>query len=297
VNDPAHALPDLSPPLSLKGLLDGALRLLRQHLRRLYLPFAIPLVLVVGLTTISQVNLTYSAGGAQAPPATQFVVAMIVAFASAVLYGLVYLAMIVTCTDIVGGRPVSLQRSWARVADPRFLGTQILVWMAILGGLALCGLPGIYAFLVLCLVVPVMAAESRFGLAPIRRSWRLMSHNPRRQLSVDPRVRSFLLHFAGLLIGQAISMLVSLPAATLMFVLMFRAAAQGQQADPDALMRQMIWVQVPGNMLGMLVQTLVFLYMAFGLALLYADVRKRKEGPDLLAAAERLAERAPQGNG
>jgi hypothetical protein len=297
VTDSAH---DLSPPLSLKGLLDGALQLLRHHLRSLYLPFAIPLVLVMGLTTLSQLNLTYPAGGGHAPPTTQFMVTMIVAFVSWVLYGLVYLAMVVTATDIVGGRPVSLRRSWMRVVDPRFLGTQILAWMAILGGTVFCLLPilpGIYVFLVLSLVVPVMAAESRFGLAPIRRSWRLMSHNPRRQLSADPRVRAFLLYFAGTLIGQAIGMLVSLPAATVMFILMFRAAAQGQQADPDALMRQMVWIQVPGNMVGMLVQTLVFLYMAFGLALLYADVRKRKEGPDLLAAAERLAERAPQGSG
>jgi hypothetical protein len=130
-------------------------------------------------------------------------------------------------------------------------------------------------------------------MAAIRRSMRLMSHNPRREWSVDPRARSFLISFAGGLISYATSFIVSLPVAALMMIFMFRAAAQGRQADPEAMMRQMMWIQVPSNMLGMLVQTLVFLYLAFGVALLYTDVLKRKEGGDLLAAAERLAHGAP----
>jgi hypothetical protein len=292
LNVPADAL---SPPLSLKGLLDGALRRLRRHLRELYVPYALPLAIGGGAAVIAQMRLTYPPNGSPASPFTPMIVSLAVGFGSALLYGLVYAAMIVAATDVVAGRPTSASRSWRCVLRPRFLGTQVLAGMALIGGLLLCVLPGIYVGLVLSLLVPVMVQESRFGTQALGRSVRLMGHNPRREFSADPRVRSFLLNFAGLLIGWAVSVVIGIPSAIVMFILMFRAAAQGHQADPEALMRQVMWIQVPSNMLGMLVQALVFLYMAFGVALLYADVLKRKEGADLLAAAERLLQGARPG--
>ena len=56
----------------------------------------------------------------------------------------------------------------------------------------------------------------------------------------------------------------------------------------------MIWLQAPSNMVGALAQTAVQLYIAFGLTLLYLDIRGRKEGFDLEAGIARL-EGGPRG--
>ena len=283
---------DLAEPLSLKGLLDEALRSARRHLRGLYVAFAVPLALVGGAIPLAQI--AFSPRGASGPgaAASQVLVSLAVGFVAGLFYGFAYAAMLIAATHAVAGREVSAAHAWAAVFDPRLILTQLLVSLVTVVGLVFCILPGLYVSLILTAVIPVIAHEGRYGVGAMRRSAALMSHNPRHSFSADPRVRAFLLLFAGGLIGYAASFIVQLPLSFVMMALMFRAVASGEQPDPEAIMQQLIWLQVPSNMLGMLVQTLVFLYMAFGVALLYFDVRRRKEGDDLLAAADRLARRA-----
>jgi uncharacterized membrane protein len=195
-------------------------------------------------------------------------------------------ALLVAATDLVAGRPVGGLRCWLRVLDPRVLGTMAMVWTACLIGFVLCILPGLFLWLQLALVLPVMAGERCYGFGAVRRSFQLMSHNPRRDFIVDPRVRVFLLVVAGFLIGYACNFLVQLPLMVAMMFLMFRGVAGGVAPDANALMRDLLWLQVPSSILSTLLQTVVGLYVSFGVALLYFDVRHRKEGDDLLAGAE-----------
>ena len=46
-------------------------------------------------------------------------------------------------------------------------------------------------------------------------------------------------------------------------------------------MSRWLWLQVPGNFLAALVRMAVYLYTAFGIGMLFFDVRGRKEGADL----------------
>jgi hypothetical protein len=289
----------LAAPLSLTGLLDGALRRLRQHVRAVYLPFAVPLALIAGAQPLVQLELTPGMYGQHADPSTflrQMAIIYGLLFVMGMLYGLTYVAMVIAATDALAGRPLSPGRAWLTALDPRMLGTQLLVWLACLAGCVCCILPGIYAVLVLSVVAAVAAEERRYGLGALWRSVTLMQHNPRGDLGADPRLRSLLLIVAGTLIGWASSFIVQLPFTMIMMFLVFRSAASGHAPNPEQMMREMLWLQAPAGMLGALVQTVMLLYMAFGNALLYFDIRQRKEGQDLFAEAERLAQgEAPAG--
>ncbi len=65
------------------------------------------------------------------------------------------------------------------------------------------------------------------------------------------------------------------------------------------MMDSLLWLQVPGAVLGSLAEVAVTLYLSFGLTLLYFDLRRRKEGDDLEAAVAALEARAgvPAGSG
>ncbi len=283
----------LAAPLSLVALLDGALRRLRQHARALYLPFAVPLVLLGALQPIVQLTHNPVMRGRSADPSSflgQMALLYGLMLVIGLFYGLTYVAIVVAATDAVAGRSVAAGRAWLAALDPRMLGTQLLTWLACLGGLLFCILPGIYVGLSLSIVVAVMAEERLFGTGALRRSWRLMRRPPGAPLGESPRLRSLLLIVVGSLIGWATSFIVQLPFTAVMMFVLFRAAAAGRAGNPEQAMAPVMWLQVPANMLGALVQTVVLLYTAFGITLLYFDVRRRTEGQDLLVEAERLAQ-------
>jgi hypothetical protein len=62
-------------------------------------------------------------------------------------------------------------------------------------------------------------------------------------------------------------------------------------------MSDLIWVQAPTAVAGALIQTAVSLYMAYGVAMLYFDTRRRMSGEDLEAELEILAGPALLGSG
>jgi hypothetical protein len=51
--------------------------------------------------------------------------------------------------------------------------------------------------------------------------------------------------------------------------------------DVTGVMARWIWLQIPATFLSSLARTAIYVYTAFGMALLYADVRGRREGIDL----------------
>jgi hypothetical protein len=71
-----------------------------------------------------------------------------------------------------------------------------------------------------------------------------------------------------------------------MYVGMLRKAAAGE--DIVQGVASWVWLQVPAQFLSSLASTAVYLYVCFGIALLFHDTRGRREGSDLRAEIESL---------
>jgi hypothetical protein len=285
--------------LPFRQMLDEAVRQARRHFRRIYLAVAIPMALAAGLVPLAQAaffrTALSSAGGGRVTNMPQvalgvglFAAAMItLVVVSALSYG----AMFVAATDALSGREVSMARAWRTMLRARIFGTVVLVGAAVGVGSVFCLLPGLYLGLLFAFTVPVMVEEARFGTAAMRRSSELARYNPHRHFDADPRLHVFLTLVVGAMLGYAISFAVQLPVMVLQQFIVMRDVAGGQRPDPAQLMVRMTWLQVPAQMIGMFTQCAVYLYICFGLALLFFDVRRRKEGLDLEEAVAGLVER------
>jgi len=291
--------PPAAAPLTLQNLLDDAVRRARGHFKEIYFPVAIPLAVLAALVPVVQLVAMrdfMSPGAMPTRPAQVFLAfgpMAIVVLVMVVVWALSYAALQVAATDAVAGRPVSMASAWGRVVQPRYFGTQILSGLALLLGFCACLLPGIYLALLWGVIVPVMVEEGRFGREAMSRSAALLRHNPQGGLGNDPRLKVFLIMFVGMVLQYVASFIVQLPFVVVQQVLMFRSVSSGQRVDPGQMLAQMTWLNVPSQALGMLVQTAVQLYVAFGVALLFFDARARKEGTDLEAAIAGLAPSPP----
>ncbi|HEY8149347.1 MAG TPA: hypothetical protein VIK51_10620 [Vicinamibacteria bacterium] len=289
----------LDQPLPFRQTLDEAVKQARRHFRRIYPYVAIPLALMAGLVPLAQ-GLFFrdafaGAGSSKAPDVTRMMVDFgtfgVVMLAFMVVSGLSYGAMFAAATDALSGREISMRRAWGLVVRPRVLGTLLLVGLAVMVGFAFCVLPGLYLGLLYAFTVPVVVAESRFGPAAMSRSAELARYNPQRQFDSDPRLHVFITVMVGTMLGYMINLLFQLPLIAFQQFVVMREVAAGHKADPAELMARLTWIQVPTNMLSMLTNTAVQLYVCFGIALLFFDLKRRKEGLDLEAAVASLVER------
>jgi hypothetical protein len=299
VTTPAAGPTPLAPSLPFRQMLDEAVRQTRRHFRRIYPFVAIPLALMAGLVPLAQGLFFRDAFAGASSSGTHDIARAMVsmgAFALAMLsfmavYGLGYGAMFTAATDALAGREISMRRAWALMVRPRVLGTVVLLGLAVTVGFAFCLLPGLYLGLIWAFTVPVMVAESRFGTAALSRSAELARYNPQRQFDSDPRLHVFITVMVGTMLGYMVNLLVQLPFIVIQQIVMMRDLAGGQKPDPGQLMARLTWIQVPTQMLGMLTNTAVHLYICFGLALIFFDLKRRKEGLDIEAAVASLVER------
>jgi hypothetical protein len=282
--------------------LDEAVRRGRRHFRQVFLPVALPLGFVAGLVPLMQVR--WMRGFMRAgPPADvnaffgEFALFMggILLFAGVTVLG--HTAFLVAAVDAVAGRAVSMGRAWTAMLDPRAFGTLVLNWLAVMLGCCLCLLPGLYVVLLQAMLIPVIVEERRFGPGALARSAELTRYNPRRTLAADPRLQVFLVLFVGFLLNYAVGFAIQLPAMVVQQVMMFRGISAGREMDPVDLMAGLAWIQVPTGVLAAMGQAAVQIYVSFGLALLFFDLKRRKEGADLEAAIEGLAAREAEGRG
>lgn len=287
------ALPP-AQPLPFRLLLDEAVRQTRRHFGRIYPAVAIPLAFLAGLVPLSQWLLfrahATSAGSGPSPASTVPGVAALglVMVAWMTVYFVGYGVLLGAAVDALAQREVLMGRTWLFMLRPRAFGTLLLAAVTTGLGFVLCIVPGIYLGLLFSFTVPVMADEGLFGIGAMRRSAQLARHNPQRGLDADPRFKVFIILFVGTLLGYVVSLTVQLPMMIVQQVMMFRDIAGGQRMDPAVMMARMTWLQVPSQVFSMLANTAVHLYACFGLALLYVDVKRRKEGVDLEAAVARL---------
>src|SRR5262249_12771987 len=131
--------------------------------------------------------------------------AAVVAFLA--VYSACYMALLTAAADAHHGRGVRIARAWAFVFPPAVIGTVVLGLGAAALASMCCVLPGVYVSLVFGLAGPVMIEEGRFGSGALSRSAALMGWNPGGRFAADPRVKMFLLVFAGMLLGYAANLL------------------------------------------------------------------------------------------
>jgi hypothetical protein len=286
-------------PMPFTQLLDEALRWSRRYLRSLLLPIAIPVCTTAGVMAAAQ-GFWFSRLAVKPGEVPDFAAVMaggltffVVMLLFLVIQLLGYVAMIVAACRVVAGQDGSVGRAWMTACGLRSFGTVLLAGLAVFVCAMCCVVPGIYVGLLLSMVVPVMVLESLYGPDAIQRSAQLAMHNPSGEFKADPRVKIFVMVFVGYLVGWALAFVVQLPVAVIQQVLMFRMMGSGEGADPAQVMAKMAWIQTPATMLGAFAQLLMHLYISFGLALLYQDLKQRREGQDLEAAIARM--QAPSG--
>jgi uncharacterized membrane protein len=281
-------------PLPFRLLLDEAVRQTRHHFKRIYPAVAIPLALLGGLIPLAQGLMfrSFSMEG-NARPSPGAMIQGVASFWLVMLvwltvYFLSYAVLLAAAVDGLTQRSVAMGRTWLFILRPRVLGTLVLAAIVTGLGLMLCVVPGIYLGLQFSFTVPVMADEGLFGTEAMRRSAELARYNPQHALDGDPRFKVFVIVFVGALLGYVISMLVQLPMIVVQQLIIVREVAGGRRVDPAVVMARMTWLQVPSQIFAMLTNTAVHLYVSFGLALLYVDVKRRREGTDLEAAVAQL---------
>jgi hypothetical protein len=282
----------LNRPLPLRVLIDEAIHELRRHFSSLYPGIAIPYALaLVPLTffyfrSMGQIT-KIGAQPALADAIKIFVNAGVVFAGMMAVHLLAYTATLEASLDAVSGRPVRIWKSWLFGVRPRVLGTFLLVMICWLFASLFCIVPGIYVSLLLSFAAPVMVEERRFGPAAMKRSARLLRFESRLGFGDNPIVKVFLLMLVAYLLSMAVSMLLQVPLAVAQQILVMRKATEGQ-VDPSELMETMAWFQVPAAGLGALATVALYLYMNLGMALLFFDVRRRREGRDLEEALDVL---------
>jgi hypothetical protein len=289
-----NGAPTLARPLPLRELIDEAIRQLRGNFAALFPAIAIPLAfLSVPLTFVYFQRFSAFSSFASGNPALPEVLAAFggIGLAFTGLMAAHYAAWgacILATMDAASGRPIDMTKSWLWLFRPRVIGTILLTLLCVLAGSLFCLVPGIYVAFLLSFVAPVMAEEGRFGVAALKRSAELLRFNRRLGLSDNPMVKAFLLAVVAWILASAVSMLVQMPFALVQQIFLIRRASEGEALDPAAMMEEMAWFQVPGAALGSLANAALYLYINLGLALLFLDVRRRREGADLEAVLQEL---------
>lgn len=302
MTDPTARPPIQAGPMPFLLLLDEAMRRTRRHFRAIFPAVAIPLALVAAATGMLQAlwfqDLASGTAGTAgtAAMANPFVGLQTLALVlvQAFLVGIGVMALQKAAVDATAGRPVDMKEAWRFAVRPRTLGTFILQFLAIVVSVLVCCVPVLYVMPLLSLVPVVMAEEKVYGPAALSRSAALTRYNPQRAFLDAPIVKAFVLIVLVVVLTYVVSILVTLPFQIPMYVSIFRDAATGK--DPAQAMESMskwLWVQVPSQVLQTLTTVALSLYSAFGYALLFFDIRARKEGSDLAAEIHSVFGPAP----
>lgn len=279
-------------PIPLRVLIDECIRLIRRNFSALYPGIAIPFALLLVPITFfyfERISVLTSIAPENPADALRAIGGMGLTFAAmmAVHYA-VWGASILATMDAASGRPIDMGKSWIWMLRPRVAWTFVLTTLAVVVSSLFCLLPGIYVGFLLSFVAPVMAEEGRFGVSALKRSAELLHFNSRFSLGDNPIVKAFLLVMVAWLLSSAVNMLVQMPFALAQQIFLLRRASEGEAPDPAALMEGMAWFQIPGTALASLASAAVYLYINLGLALLFLDVRRRREGADLDAVLQEL---------
>ena len=276
--------------LPFRVLLDRAMVWTRRYLRSIALPLAVPLAVLNGLLGAVQAGVlqqTLDPESAGSAAATGLTCGMVVlTFAVAAVSYLIYSAVGAAAVDAVAGREVRPWRSLGFVVEPAVFGTLVLAGLLLGVSYLCCIVPILFVGPLLSLTVPAMVEEDRRGFAALGRSAELIRYNPQRRFLANPLTKAFVLLLVSFLISLLVALITTLPFQVAQQWMLFRDMGLADEASPPAAW--MLWLQVPGAVVSSFVSIGVGLYAGFGLALLFFDLRKRKEGLDLEAAIAEL---------
>jgi uncharacterized membrane protein len=302
---PPEALPAAPPaarseappftPVPFTVLLDDAVRWTRRYARAICPPVAIPAAVLAGLVAAAQIAWQPSQRMAAADPwgtLARFYGMMAALVPYMLVIAVLYAAMTVAAVDAVAGRAVDVRRALRFVVRPRVLWTQLEVFF--LEGVALlfCALPALYVWPLLRMTVPAMADEGVTGAAAIRRSAELVHHNPRRRLLTSPLVKILALLAVVPVISLLATAVLQLPLMLVQVLVGIRKAASGE--DLPGWFPVFLWLQVPLRCVASLIVSVVYLYSSFATALLFFDLRARREGDDLRRAIDGMTGAGPE---
>lgn len=280
-------------PMPFRLLLDEAMRQARRHFRAIYPAVALPVAVLATAIPVAQAQWLTGLGESGGIPSSPFgSLGMFAAFVAYLLIVVVaYSAMQVAAVGALCGQPVEMKRAWRFILRGRVLGTIILTDLAVVASVLCCCVPVLYVAPLLSFVPAVMVDEAQFGVPALSRSAELARHNPEGRFLETPLVKALAVSFVGLLLSYAVGLLVSVPFQIPMWVDAIRSGATGQ--DISERMPLWLWLQVPAQFLNALASSAVYLYVSFGIALLFFDARGRKEGSDLKADIEEMFPATP----
>ncbi len=279
-------------PMPFRVLLDEAMKLTRRHFRQLYWPVALTTAGVYGLFGVVFAG-SFGSMMNTDPEMLRpdHVLASMAAGCGAgvLMMGVVvffWLAMMSASLDATARRPAIFGdhlRFWLR---PGNWATILLSGLFILLGLFACVVPGLYLILAFAFVALIVYEEKLTGWAACQRSSALVRYNPQGNFLDVPIVKVFVLLFVGYVLSSGLSMVFQLPISILQQVMTFREL--GAEATAPVLPTSFFVLQAVAMVLSAFTTTVVQLYQAFGLSLLYLDSRRRQEGSDLEAAIDAL---------
>jgi uncharacterized membrane protein len=290
---PPAALP--VTPVPFPVLLDDAVRWTRRYARMIYLPVAIPVAVLSGLAAAAQIAWQPPSTMASADPWQSLVriYSLLAALLPLMLVvSVLYAAMTVAAVDAVAGRPVDVYRALRFVVRPRVLVTQLEVFLLEGAALLFCLFPALYVWPLVRMTVPAMADEGVTGFAAIGRSAQLAHHNPGRRLLTSPLVKILALMATVSVMSVLATSILQLPLIVVQVLVFLRKAASGE--DLPGWFSGFLWLQLPLRCLASLIVSMVYLYSSFATALLFFDLRARREGDDLRRAIAGMTAARPE---
>ncbi len=249
-------------PLSTGELLDTTFSLYRSHFLLFVGLVAIPYLILLPFQILN--TLLRPAPGSFLEIGNllvALVLALLMLAANVVSQG----ASLIAVSHVYLGRPATLAGSLSKMKG-RIVGLCILTFvmgLGILAGLLLLIVPGVLLALMWALAVPVAVLEEETIGRSLSRS---------AELTKGSRGRILLIYVLFLAITWVVSILLGLPAGIITFMSVME---NGPTAAPPG------WVLILNLVTSFVAQSLVGPVMTIGIAVLYYDVRVRKEAFDL----------------
>lgn len=273
-------------------LLDEAMGWTRRHLRSLVLPYGTVLAVINALLATAQAGWMQSLYGIESGGEPDVLTALggclvpLLTLGLLAVTWLLYSAMCAAATDAVAGREASASGALRFVLALPRLGTLVLTGLLTGVSYMCCLVPILYVGPMLSLAVPAMAEEGVVGSTAISRTVQLTHHNPGKRFVSNPLVKALVLFVVATLISLLLSLATSMPFQIAQQWMTFREAGAVEGSGLPPLW--VFWIQVPAAVISAYISTAAWLYASFGLALLYFDTRKRKEGVDIEEAMTAL---------
>lgn len=272
-------------------LLDQTIIAARRWLVPLALPVALPITVATTAMLLLQMPMMAKIESGDFSGALASILPFGIVLILVVVFNAIgYYAVSIAALDALAGRPVSLGRAAVKVFTWSFLKTLLWNGLALFVAFLLCFFPILIAIPLLTLVIPVMIEERIYGLAALKRSAQLVLFSPSQRLVDGGFFLCCGLFLVGYSLSSALTLIAQVPLMATQFYLTWRQGLSGADADPMAILEQMIWVQAPAQAFVAVISVCIWLFFSFGSGMLYFHLRRRKEGTDLDLAVRNLRE-------